>query len=151
MPYAGKHECRANRQQLASPQGATPEIVRALETLRRAAQPGTRAPASCGASLGLVLKSKEAHEQILLLFRQMRIPHVEDENDADSVAGIESLMLDRVVKRERLAFYPPARFAAHPEPAIRRHHQGQVNERPCIRNTGVRRNPRPGLQDREKC
>ena len=64
--------------------------------------------------------------------RQIGMPGVDDQDDAQLVAGVHRLMLDRVVEHPGLAGFPFARLGADPEPAARRHDQRQMADQAGI-------------------
>src|SRR5215467_10522678 len=81
---------------------------------------------------------------------EMRIPRIDDEHRAVTSAAVPCLVLDRVVERERLAFYPASNLAADPELAILGNDQRQVDDTPHIGHAGVSRDMPSRLQDRKE-
>src|SRR2546427_10401602 len=79
----------------------------------------------------------------------MRVPDVEDENDAQLVAVVPGLVLDRVVEHPRPARDPLPRHVADPESAGARDDEGKVRDEADIGHAGVRWDPGPGFEQGE--
>src|SRR5687767_15946517 len=64
---------------------------------------------------------EQRHDEFLLVFGQLRAPHVEQQYDPRAVASVPGLVLDRVVEGPALALDPVASLVADPEPALAGH------------------------------
>src|SRR3954468_9965998 len=61
-----------------------------------------------------------------------RRPKVDDQDDAELVAVVPRLVLDRIVENEGLADIPLGRRLTDPEAAAARHYERQVADEPRI-------------------
>src|SRR5688572_19785445 len=85
---------------------------------------------------------RESPHEIPFLGQQQRIPKIEDQHDAQLVAVVARLMLDRVVEDQRLADVPTTPIEAYAVAASLGHDEQQVRDYACVGLTVVRRNAR---------
>src|SRR6185312_1261001 len=78
------------------------------------------------------LAADEGGHGIALRFGQIRVPNVEDEDDAERVAVVHRLMLDRIVEDERISRHTLALFRPDPEPTSFGDDQWQMADQPRV-------------------
>src|SRR4029079_5737444 len=84
----------------------------------------------------LIGHCKQPADHLTLMFAEMRVPTIENQDCAVLVTLVPGFMLDRVFERKGLALSPFARFPAHPERAAGWNDQRQMNDRPRVGDAG---------------
>ena len=70
---------------------------------------------------------EKLHQQLLLGLAEVRIPHVEDQDGAQLVAVVPGFMTDGVIEQDQFSWFPDVGLLAHPQGAVRRNDQWQMN------------------------
>src|SRR5262249_10391110 len=89
-------------------------------------------------------------DKAAFFFAELRPPDIEDQNDADLVAAVVGLVLDRVVERPGFTFAPTTHVVSDAEHAIVRHDERQVTDQPRVQKASVGWNPHSRLQQRKQ-
>src|SRR5258705_12841414 len=90
-----------------------------------------------------------AHE-IALGCGEVRVQDIEYQNRPRCVAIVPGFVLDRVIESPRSPRPPVAPLGADAETAFSRKNEGNVNRQAGVRGTGMRRDVRASIQDREE-
>ena len=96
-------------------------------------------------------RADDRGDSLALFLVQIRMPEINDQNDAERIAGVHRLMLDCIVEHPSLPSLPFAVIIPNPEPAARRHDQRKVTDEASVSDPRMRRDMGMRREQREHC
>ena len=91
----------------------------------------------------------KVRQELLLFWREIAMPAVDDEHDAPSVARVHDFVFDRIVQDQATARLPGSPGVAGANSRALRCDDRQVIAKPQVGGSTVRRDARVRIQDRE--